>query len=231
MELLSRHICQKVQLLAALGADIAVIQECAKPAAESDTCPWFGDNPLQGITVQTARPFRLRRLPELAGVPKFVVPVSVSGPVAFTMLAVWSKNNESDRYVEGVVKAVQMYRGLFAASPTILIGDLNSNCIWDSTHPRDRNHSALVALLDGLGLVSAYHAFHGEAHGRETRPTYYFQWNAQRTYHIDYCFIPVAWAKELRRVEIGDYEEWKQHSDHRPLLVDCFPSLALPRGD
>ena len=225
MQLVTWNCCRgpyakKVPLLAALNADIAVIQECAKPPIESDTCLWFGDNPRQGITVQAAPPYRLRRMPELPGVPKYVVPISVSGPVEFTILAVWSKNNESHRYVEAVVKAVQMYRGLFTESPTVLIGDLNSNCIWDSTHPRDRNHSALVALLESLGLVSAYHAFRGEAHGQETRHTYYFQWKQQRPYHIDYCFIPAAWAKNVRRVEIGEYEEWKLHSDHRPLLIE-----------
>lgn len=114
MRLITWNCCRgphdkKVPLLAALNADIAVVQECAKPAIESDTCLWFGDNPRQGITVQAALPYRLRRIRELPGIPKFVVPISVSGPVEFTILAVWSKNNESHRYVEAVVKAVQMY--------------------------------------------------------------------------------------------------------------------------
>jgi hypothetical protein len=138
-------------------------------------------------------------MPELEGVPKYVVPVSVSGPAEFTILAVWSKNNEAHRYVEAVEKAVQMYRNLFSQALTVLIGDLNSNCIWDSTHPRDRNQSAHVALLESLGLVSAYHAFYGEAHGQETRATYYFQWKQDRSYHIDYCFIPTAWARNVPR--------------------------------
>ena len=210
----------KAPLLDVLMPDIAVIQECARPLAESETCLWFGDNPRQGIAIQSALPYRLKRLPILEDVPKYIIPVSVLGPINFTLLAVWSKANQPHRYIEAVVKAVQMYRDLFVSSPMVLIGDLNSNCIWDATHPRDLNHSALVALLSSFGLVSAYHVFYDEAHGQESRPTYYFQWKANRPYHIDYCFIPAAWAGNLRRVEIGGFDEWKQHSDHRPLLVE-----------
>ena len=106
------------------------------------------------------------------------------------------------------------------------MGDLNSNVLWDSNHPGDRNHSALVSLLQELGLVSAYHSFHGEAHGEESKPTYYFQWKEQRPFHIDYCFIPEPWARNVRRVEIGGYEEWKEYSDHRPLLVEVTHNVV-----
>ena len=41
---------------------------------------------------------------------------------------------------------------------------------------------------------------------------------------LNYCFIPEAWRKDVRRVEIGGYEEWRPHSDHRPLLVEVTPA-------
>lgn len=211
---------RKVPLLDALSPDIAVIQECARPTVESETCLWFGDNPRQGLAIQAMPPYRLERLPILRRVPKYVVPVAVSGPVAFTVLAVWAKGQQDYPYVEAVFKAAQMYRRLIKAAPTVLLGDLNSNVFWDASHPRERNHTALVALLARLGLVSAYHAFHGEAQGQESRPTYYFQWKRERPYHIDYCFLPKAWAQSVHRVEIGEYEAWRPHSDHRPLLVE-----------
>lgn len=92
------------------------------------------------------------------------------------------------------------------------------------SHPPGLNHSALVALLSELGLVSSYHHFFGEAHGAETRPTCYLLWKEARPYHIDYCFVPKEWATCIQNVEVGSYEAWKQYSDHRPLVV----SIARP---
>jgi exodeoxyribonuclease III len=211
---------RKTALLESLNADVAVLQECARPAQESDTCLWFGENPNQGIAVIARPPFALARLPTRRAVPRFIVPVAVSGPMPFTMLAVWSKSGQKHNYVEAVVRAVRLYRELLSAGPSVVIGDFNSNTIWDKTHRADRNHSALVRLLDEIGLVSAYHAHFNEEHGAERRPTYYFHWKEQKPFHLDYCFIPKAWGKQLYRVEVAEFEAWKTHSDHRPLLVE-----------
>lgn len=220
------QIAKKAPLLDTLTPDIAVVQECAKPTIESEQCLWFGENPRQGIAVLARSQFRVHRLPTKPDVPKFVFPVRVTGPEEFSLLVVWSKGGQTFPYVEAVVRAADLYRDLVGSSPTILIGDLNSNAMWDATHPPDRNHTALVAMLSQLGLVSAYHYFHREAQGQETRPTYYFQWSKGRPYHIDYCFVPSAWAAGIRSVEVGSYEDWQRHSDHRPLLVEIALNVA-----
>ena len=124
------------------------------------------------------------------------------------------------RRLEAAVRAVYLYRKLIASQPTVFIGDTNSNSIWDAQREQDRNHTALVNRLSELGLVSAYHAFFNEAHGRETQPTYYFQWKQAKAFHLDYCFIPKAWLPALRKVWVEPYETWRAHSDHRPLMVD-----------
>jgi hypothetical protein len=203
--------------------DIAVVQECAAPPTQSDQCLWFGDNLRQGVLVQSFGSFTVHTLPPVPDVPKYIIPLQVRGPIDFLLFAVWSKANVQYRYVEAVVRAVDLYRHLFTTSLTVLIGDLNSNAIWDDNHPPELNHSALVELLGELGLSSAYHHFFGEAHGEETRPTYYFQWKEQKPYHIDYCFVPSIWAPYIRCVEIGSYAEWQSYSDHRPLLVEVRP--------
>jgi len=211
---------KKVSLLDALGADIAVIQECARPDVESGQCLWFGENNRQGIAILAKPPYRLAPLPQHSDVPKFMFPIRVDGPEQFSLLAVWSKANRPHPYIEGIVRGAEIYRELIAGTPTIVVGDFNSNAIWDSRHPVQRNHSALVDLLGKLGLVSCYHQFYNESHGAETRPTYFFQWKRDKPFHIDYCFAPVALAKTISCVEVGDFDQWHPHSDHRPLLVD-----------
>ena len=229
MRLVTWNCCRgpylkKVQLLDVLAPDIAVIQECARPIIQTDRCLWFGDNPRQGLAVQAYGQYRLRALPLIADVPNYVIPVEVIGPNHFLIIAVWSKRDPRGHYVEGVVRAVQQYRSLFAQYPTVLVGDLNSNAIWDSSHRVDRSHSALVTLLSELGLVSSYHSFYDEAHGEESQPTFYFQWKQPNPFHIDYCFIPQQWAARMHGLKVGSYEDWKSYSDHRPLLVELTDS-------
>jgi len=216
-------------LLDQFAADIAVIQECGRPVIESETCLWFGDNPKQGIAVASANGYTIRALPALPDIPKFVFPVEVTGPATFLLLVVWSKGKQKFRYVMGVVKALEAYRQLIEHSPTIVIGDFNSNVMWDNWHPKDLNHTAMISALARLGIVSSYHSYFDEAQGAESQPTCYLLWKQARPYHIDYCFIPQSWMPRLRLVHVGSYEDWKQHSDHRPLLVELSDDPGINR--
>jgi hypothetical protein len=169
MRLVTWNCCRgpylkKASFLDALAPDVAVIQECAKPSIETDQCLWFGDNLRQGIAVFANGPYRIRALPAQPDVPRYAIPVEVDGPTKFLLIAVLSKGGQPSPYVEGVVRAVELYRNLFNQHRTILAGDLNSNAIWDSSHAADLSHSALVKMLSELGLVSSYHFFHREAH-------------------------------------------------------------------
>lgn len=231
MRLITWNCCRgrfsaKVPLVQALVPDVAVLQECARPAEEEPSCLWFGENSRQGVAVLASGGYRVKALPSAPGVPRFTFPVQVSGPETFLILAVWSQRGPEYPYVEAVIRAVELYRESICSQSTVVIGDFNSNAIWDGKRPPSRSHSGLVQLLSALGLVSSYHSFFGEAHGAETRPTHYFQWNERKPYHIDYCFIPAQWLPRLDRVHVGSYLEWKNSSDHRPLTVD----LASPRA-
>lgn len=143
----------------------------------------------------------------------------VEGPVSFLLLAVWMKGIGPDRYVRGMHRAINECRALIERHPTVILGDLNSNSIWDHEHPADRNHSALVAELTSLGLVSTYHHARGEAHGAESEPTFYFYRRQQIPYHLDYCFIPARWASRLTQVEVGAWHDWHALSDHVPITA------------
>ncbi len=221
------RIDAKAPRLDPLAADIVVLQECARPDTASDRCLWFGDNPRQGIAILVSEGFKLAAIPARADVPPYTIPVSVRGPHGtFLVLAVWSKKARAHPYIEGVVEAIEAYRDLIEAMPTIVIGDLNSNAIWDRQHPVTHNHSTLVARLADLGMTSAYHAYSGEPHGAESTYTFYFRKNAEKPFHIDYCFVPSAWLPGLKHVGIGNYADWHDVSDHRPLWVDIDDAVV-----
>jgi endonuclease/exonuclease/phosphatase family metal-dependent hydrolase len=213
---------RKAPLLDSLCADIAVIQEIATPAAESDQTLWFGDKKNSGLAVLARRPYTLRRLPELPNVPKHFIPVAVEGPRTFTLFAVWTLGRTQPmRYVEAASTAIDMYTYMFATGPVVLLGDFNSNAIWNKHHPAALNHGAMVERLRKLGLVSSYHHHRGVEHGAEPRPehTFHLYGHENKSYHIDYCFMPTPWADEIDEVHVGEYVDWHVHSDHRPLLV------------
>jgi exodeoxyribonuclease III len=208
----------KAPLLDGLRPDIAVIQEVARPANPAQAL-WWGKNPKQGIAVVARNGYTVAALPTHRGVQSHIVPIQVDGPLRFLLLAVWSQKAPRHPYVQAVIRAVEVYRDLLRAQPAVVVGDFNSNSIWDRKR-RGRDHSALVRLLADLGLVSAYHTFHREAQGAETRPTHYFRWKKEDTFHIDHCFVPEVWAGKLTEVSIGDYSAWARSSDHRPVLVE-----------
>ena len=223
MRLVSWNCCRgpaaKLSLLAPLDASISVVQECPRPAPDSRSCLWFGDNPRQGIAVLWSPEYRVEPITPRP-VPRYTLPFQVTGPRTFLLLAVWSQREREYPYVRGIIRAVELYRDLIIAQPTVVIGDFNSNAIWNRKRAGALDHGALVAMLSQLGLISAYHHFHGEAQGAERRPTLYLLWDETRPYHIDYCFIPETWASQVRSVSVGTYADWASASDHRPLVVD-----------
>ena len=214
----------KLALLGALAPSISIVQECPRPIETTPSCLWFGDNPRQGIAVTASDGYAIAPA-ELRDVPRYTVPIQVTGPASFLLLVVWAKTDLHYRYVKGVIRAVECYRDLIVQQPTVVVGDFNSNTIWDHKRANDQNHSALVRKLAALGLESAYHSFFGELHGAETRPTFFLLKNQARPYHIDYCFIPRPWISLLQSVHIDTHDGWSKASDHRPLVID----LEMPR--
>ena len=225
MRLATRNCCagpvaRKLEALAPFAADIAVVPESPRLPSTSPRARWFGENPRKGLAVLAAEGWRLTPVRTTAPLPRYIVPIQVRGPVDFLLIAVWAKSEGADRYVRGVVRGIQLLRRRMAMQPTIVLGDLNSNAIWDDEHPKDRSHSALVRSLDEAGLVSAYHTWHGEAHGAERRPTFFEYRHVHRPYHLDYCFIPKGWQPRLREVHLGTHADWSHLSDHVPLVCD-----------
>jgi endonuclease/exonuclease/phosphatase family metal-dependent hydrolase len=203
-----------------LHADVAVIQEIARPKTELPNVLWFGTNPNQGVAVIAKPPYTLKQVLEIDGIPRWIVPIEVEGPRSFLLFAVWTLGLEPHPYVCAASVAIDLYRSWFDGRDVVLLGDFNSNAIWDKTHPADLNHTAMVRRLDELGIVSAYHELKGERHGEETAHTFYLHWNESKRYHIDYCFLPKAWIPNLQTVDIGTYAAWRKASDHRPILIE-----------
>jgi exodeoxyribonuclease-3 len=77
---------------------------------------------------------------------------------------------------------------LIRDNPTILIGDFNSNTIWDYKKHRLSDHTSVVQALEEKGIFSTYHVHHKQIQGKEEHPTYFMYRHLNKPYHIDYCF-------------------------------------------
>jgi exodeoxyribonuclease III len=137
----------------------------------------------------------------------------VQGRIAFTLIAVWTVMPERNRltYPEILLAGLDGCSHAMSQGPVVVAGDFNSNASYEPQ--RRPNHQEVVDRLTSLGLVSAYHAYHNEAHGRESRPTHLH--SSGGLFHIDYCFVPSGWTQAICDVRIGE-----RIGDHNPVVVD-----------
>jgi len=225
-----------------LGSDILVIQECENPALSTAEYKewaadylWVGESKNRGIGVFPRNGNRVKIL-DWNGVycfPGFqskseklrwctkdlrlFLPFMVNEKV--TAVAVWTKggDNEVFGYIGQLWKYIQIHKNDLRNPNTIILGDFNSNSIWDK---QDRwwNHSDVVDELKVMGLESQYHRNYGEKQGEETRPTFFLHRKRQKAYHIDYVFTSSDLA-EVSMLFIGEHDDWISVSDHVPLTL------------
>ena len=167
---------------------------------------------------------------------EWIAPITVTGPIAYSMLAVWALNEKAQVSFKSKPPASQPHQmmRLYKSTlekPTVVAGDFNNNPIF---HRNDPNWDMLelIALLKANGLVSAYHEFNELEHGdpRE-QPTRFRPDPIGGTdhHHVDYCFIPREWMPSLRRVQIGQPDNWFREvraEEHVPVAFD-FDSTEL----
>jgi exodeoxyribonuclease III len=230
---------KKADIILEHKPDILIIPECEHPdklkfnegTAKPTDMLWFGTNKNKGLGIFSYSDFRFKQLDIYNPAIKMVIPIAVSGEkFDFTLFAIWA-NNPTDKdgpYVEQIWKALHQYEYQLSNRRTILIGDFNSNTIWDRKR-RVSNHSNVVKVLHQKGIVSSYHLHHKQTQGKEEHPTLYMYRHKNKPYHIDYCFTSVDMAKKIQSVEIGLYDDWIKYSDHVPVAVTFNLKRALKR--
>lgn len=206
---------EKYPLLERLDADIFVIQECENPEKYKQqfnnfysNYVWYGEHDNRGLGIFAKPTIKMTLNNWKTYCLRHFVSVNINN--SFDLLGVWA----SPPYIE----EYYIYQSINISQydlNTIIIGDFNSNSIWDKKHGK-RNHSAVVAQLKDIGLVSAYHHLHNENHGHEMQHTFYLYTHKDKCYHIDYCFLNPA---RIKNFNILDSNYWLQYSDHLPIQI------------
>jgi len=207
---------EKFNFIQELDADIYVIQECENPEKFGKTfsgfCPeyvWYGEKGSKGLAIFAGKGNRIKENDWPFYCLRHFVSVRVND--AFDLLGVWAGPPYIEEYY--VYQAINIAR---YNKDLIIIGDFNSNAIWDKKSSK-RNHTAVVNELKSTGIVSVYHHITGESQGKETQATFYMYGNPEKPYHIDHCFASPDRIKSYRIMSPGI---WLQHSDHMPVVLE-----------
>jgi hypothetical protein len=229
-------------VLERLHPDVLVLSECAAESTlagkYAGPTPWTSmawagkipdppKNPDKGLAVMTFGDYRIQGTRPVEPMMECVVLADIAGPLPFSLIAVWAMNHRASnikafpQYNPQPAAALNTY-GNDSAGPTILAGDFNHNVSWDADMPHAKRHARTLDTTKRAGLISAYHHHFGETQGAESIPTLHWRGAGQKTFHIDYAFIPHAWLPRLRDVTAGTKQDWIDSglSDHVPIVVD-----------
>lgn len=207
---------EKYKDIIKLNADIYVVEECEEPekygyAEFADNYLWVGEKPAKGVGLFANKGVSIKNNNWPNYHMRNFLSVNINGD--FDLLCVWA----CKPYIEEYCIYQAVHREKYSAD-MVIIGDFNSNKIWDKEHG-SRSHSVVVEELKDIGLVSAYHYVTGEEQGCESKNTFYLYRHKDKGYHIDYCF---ANPENIKKFQILSGEYWIKYSDHIPIMIETF---------
>lgn len=138
------------------------------------------------------------------------------------ILGVWAYNHRAVKFGDNVsgktIDAINHYKDwlLQGSKPSIFGGDFNNSIIWDKSN-NENNFANINKKLEEMSLKSSYHSFQEEEFGNEVQPTFFHTKNESKKYHIDYLYSK---SLKLNTVEVGEYSDWIQLSDHCPVMTE-----------
>lgn len=210
--------------------DLLVIQECehreklevALKDSNYNEIIWYGSNPHKGVGVISFNNCHIEITDDFNTDFEYIIPVklTVEGH-CINLFAVWAMPSKTDRqmrYVRQVWAAINYYANQLDL-PSILIGDFNSNAIWNDKY-KTGHHSDVVHFLNDRNIYSLYHNRNDIQHGEELDPTIYLLKQKTKPYHLDYCFVSDALIGDNTTITVGAHNDWIEWSDHMPLIID-----------
>lgn len=216
----------KQEKLLNLKSDLAIIIECEaiekiKFEKKPNDQYWYG-NQKKGIGIFSFSDYKIKPIEIFNPFYRYVIPLIIyNKDNSFLLFAVWamdSKENLNQRYIGQVWLAINFYEKILNLN-SVIIGDFNSNKIWDEKE-KIGNHTDVVNLLVENNIISLYHEQEKINHGEETEHTFFMYRNIEKKYHIDYAFVSKKLIKNGYLFKIDNYLNWKNISDHCPLIID-----------
>jgi len=220
---------KKHDSVAGLHPDILIVQECRKMSGVTmsfDSKParsfeWFGNDEKKGVAVLSYGDYSLQVHPSYNPTHQWIIPLIVSGPMSFLLLAVWTVplGTQGGRYVRPLFEAFECYKALMNDGKVMWAGDFNANPRFD-TPSRRYKFTDFAALLADHGMRSVYHRLRSCEHGEESEHTFFQYAHADKGHHIDHIFSTADLHPNGSELSVGSHSEWGKLSDHMPVICD-----------
>lgn len=219
----------KFQHISHLEADILIIQECENPESISKNnenyhqfaknALWCGSSNKKGLGVFANKEIVLNKLEWnhlwRGRSLQWFLPFRINDKQ--TILAVWNHHAKAKafKYIGQFWLFIQNNRQEF--KNLIIAGDFNSNSIWDAWD-RWWNHSDCIKELKENNIESVYHTVFNIEQGAEKHNTFFLHRDQNKGSHIDYIFGDRGFINKTKTFNIFDYNDWKEYSDHVPVV-------------
>lgn len=223
----------KLGALRLLEPHVLVVPECACPEVLLRRAPdigatgmqWTGLHPGKGLAVFSFRGLTLRadRSHDPRGAS--TLPVHVSGPAAFRLLAAWAvppwARRSGGRRPEHLVEAFARLAPFLAGRPAAIAGDF-SDTLVARRRASTPGPSSLAGRIERAGFVNPL----GRADRTRERggapPTYFRHRREAKGNPSDSIFLDSEWVAKVDRVRIEAGLPWIRASDHAPVAVDVW---------
>ena len=217
------HKCTqaKIDHILAMGADLFILPECS--SREHISVPvgcemlWCGDDDLteKGLGVVWKKHLSVRIIPEYKKI-KHIMPLMVDGAgfpkfVLASWPTVWK---EKKTYPQLLLEALKEYSFYLDRFPSMVVGDFNCFFGQSGVSKSTGTFEDCIAEMERHGLRSMYHEQTGESFGKETAATFYWHFNQEKPFFLDYAFCCI----KPRSFAVGEWE--REISDHCPLIID-----------
>lgn len=137
------------------------------------------------------------------------------GGCSIFILACWSTVwQESKTYPQLLLEALHEYSSYLDKFPSLAIGDFNCYVGQSGVKKKTGTFEDCIKEFENHGMKSAYHTLNKEEFGKEHMATFYWRYNEDSPYFLDYAFSNV----DIQFYDIGLWE--KEISDHRPQILE-----------
>lgn len=204
-----------------MGADLYILPECAN--AKSIVLPkeysmlWAGDDdsPQKGLGVIWKKSLSVHIVKEYTKI-KHCLPLIVDcDGVKKFILACWPTVwKETKTYPQLLLEALHEYGSYFDRFPALAIGDFNCYVGQSGVKRMTGTFEDCIKTFAAYGMKSAYHEQSGDEFGKESEATFFWRYNENSPYFLDYTFSNIA----IRSYVLGQWD--KKISDHRSQVVE-----------